>query len=142
MILIAEDVTPVMLGEVATKSLKAIVSIKGSANSHVAILARGLGIPAVMGAVDLPLSDISGAHLIIDGWRGEVIVEPSEHVLAEYQQAIDDAAILEMVSEALLMVLVYIVRNLSFWPVPGFPQKMNKRVSIEWSLRHTHRCRL
>ena len=95
-ILIAEDVTPVMLGEVATKSLKAIVSIKGSANSHVAILARGLGIPAVMGAVDLPLSDISGAHLIIDGWRGEVIVEPSEHVLAEYQQAIDDVAILEM----------------------------------------------
>ena len=95
MILIAEEVTPVMLGEVVTKSLKAIVSIKGSANSHVAILARGLGIPAVMGA-DLPLSDISGAHLIIDGWRGEVIVEPSEHVLSEYQQAIDDAAILEM----------------------------------------------
>ncbi|HAN80354.1 MAG TPA: phosphoenolpyruvate-protein phosphotransferase PtsP, partial [Gammaproteobacteria bacterium] len=95
-ILIAEDVTPVMLGEVATKSLKAIVSIKGSANSHVAILARGLGIPAVMGAVDLPLSDISGAYLIVDGWRGELIVEPSEHVLAEYQRAIDDAAILEM----------------------------------------------
>ncbi|MBU25972.1 MAG: phosphoenolpyruvate--protein phosphotransferase [Gammaproteobacteria bacterium] len=95
-ILVAEDVTPVMLGEVGTKSLKAIVSIKGSANSHVAILARSLGIPAVMGAVDLPLSDISGAHLIVDGWRGEVIVEPSEHVLAEYQRAIDDAAILEM----------------------------------------------
>ncbi len=95
-ILIAEDVTPVMLGEVVTKSLKAIVSIKGSANSHVAILARGLGIPAVMGAVDLPLSDISGAYLIVDGWRGELIVEPSEHVLAEYQRAIDDAAILEM----------------------------------------------
>ena len=29
-----------------------------------------------MGAVDLPLGDISGAHLIVDGWRGEVIVEP------------------------------------------------------------------
>jgi phosphotransferase system enzyme I (PtsP) len=32
----------------------------------------------------------------VDGWRGEVIVEPSEQVLAEYQRAIDDAAILEM----------------------------------------------
>src|SRR5210317_2099948 len=95
-ILVAEDVTPVMLGEVDTQSLKAIVSIKGSANSHVAILARSLGIPAVMGAVDLPLGEISGAHVIVDGWRGEVIVEPSEHVLAEYQRAIDDAAILEL----------------------------------------------
>ena len=96
LILVAEDVTPVMLGEVATRSLRAIVSVKGSANSHVAILARSLGIPAVMGAVDLPLGDISGAHLIVDGWRGEVIVEPSEHVLSEYQRAIQDAAILEM----------------------------------------------
>lgn len=96
LILVAEDVTPVMLGEVATRSLRAIVSVKGSANSHVAILARSLGIPAVMGAVDLPLGEISGAHLIVDGWRGEVIVEPSEHVLSEYQRAIQDAAILEM----------------------------------------------
>ena len=96
LILVAEDVTPVMLGEVATRSLRAIVSVKGSANSHVAILARSLGIPAVMGAVDLPLGDISGAHLIVDGWRGEVIVEPSEHVLSEYQRAIQDAAVLEM----------------------------------------------
>jgi len=96
LILVAEDVTPVMLGEVATRSLRAIVSVKGSANSHVAIFARSLGIPAVMGAVDLPLGDISGAHLIVDGWRGEVIVEPSEHVLSEYQRAIQDAAILEM----------------------------------------------
>ena len=84
-----------MLGRGRTRSLKAIVSVKGSANSHVAILARGLGIPAVMGAVDLPLGDISRAHLIVDGWRGEV-VEPSEHVLSEYQRAIDDSAILEM----------------------------------------------
>ncbi|MEC8308529.1 MAG: phosphoenolpyruvate--protein phosphotransferase [Pseudomonadota bacterium] len=96
LILVAEDVTPVMLGEVANRSLRAIVSVKGSANSHVAILARSLGIPAVMGAVDLPLGDISGAHLIVDGWRGEVIVEPSERVLSEYQRAIQDAAILEM----------------------------------------------
>ena len=95
-ILVAEDVTPVMLGEVDTASLKAIVSVKGSANSHVAILARSLGIPAVMGSVDLPLGDIQGAHLIVDGWRGEVIVGPSEHMLAEYQRAIEDAATLEM----------------------------------------------
>ncbi len=90
-ILVAEDVTPVMLGEIDTASLRGIVSLKGSANSHVAILARGLGIPAVMGAMDLPLSDLSGAQLVVDGWRGEVVVEPSEAVLFEYRSAIRDA---------------------------------------------------
>jgi phosphotransferase system enzyme I (PtsP) len=90
-ILVAEDVTPVMLGEIDMRALNGIVSVKGSANSHVAILARGLGIPAVMGAVDLPLGDIAGAKLIVDGWRGEVVVEPSMHVLAEYERVLSDA---------------------------------------------------
>jgi len=90
-ILVAEDVTPVMLGEIDTAALRGIVSVKGSANSHVAILARGLGIPAVMGAMDLPLSDLAGVQLVVDGWRGEVVVEPSELVLDEYRMAIRDA---------------------------------------------------
>jgi Signal transduction protein containing GAF and PtsI domains len=88
-ILVAEDVTPVMLGEIDMRALNGIVSVKGSANSHAAILARGLGIPAVMGAVDLPLSDIAGAKLVVDGWRGEVVVEPSAHVLSEYEACIE-----------------------------------------------------
>ena len=90
-ILVAEDVTPVMLGEIDMRALNGIVSVKGSANSHVAILARGLGIPAVMGAVDLPLGDIAGAKLVVDGWRGEVVVEPSAHVLIEYEHVLSDA---------------------------------------------------
>ena len=90
-ILVAEDVTPVMLGEIDMRALNGIVSVKGSANSHAAILARGLGIPAVMGAVDLPLSDIAGAKLVVDGWRGEVVVEPSAHVLSEYEHVLSDA---------------------------------------------------
>lgn len=90
-ILVAEDVTAVMLGEIDMRSLNGIVSVKGSANSHAAILARGLGIPAVMGAVDLPLGDISGAKLVVDGWRGEVVVEPSAHVLDEYAHVLSDA---------------------------------------------------
>ncbi len=90
-ILVAEDVTPVMLGEIDTAALRGIVSVKGSANSHVAILARSLGIPAVMGAVDLPLSDLAGVALVVDGWRGEVVVQPSDAVLSEYQSAMRDA---------------------------------------------------
>lgn len=94
-ILVAEDVTPVMLGEIQKHQLKGIVSVKGSATSHVAILARSLGIPAVMGATDLPVSDLQGATVVVDGWRGEVVANPSEAVREAYQDAIAEAAVLQ-----------------------------------------------
>ena len=62
--------------EVATRSLRAIVSVK-VLQFHVAILARSLGIPASHGCNRSAFGGISGTHLIVDGWRGEVIVEPS-----------------------------------------------------------------
>jgi phosphotransferase system, enzyme I, PtsP len=94
-ILVAEDVTPVMLGEIQKHRLKGIVSVKGSANSHVAILARSLGIPAVMGATDLPVSDLQGTIVVVDGWRGEVVANPSEAVRDAYQEAIVEAEVLQ-----------------------------------------------
>ncbi|MGB0361005.1 MAG: phosphoenolpyruvate-utilizing N-terminal domain-containing protein, partial [Endozoicomonas sp.] len=53
-ILISEELSPVMLGEVPQDLLAGLISIRGSGNSHVAILARALGVPTVMGVVDLP----------------------------------------------------------------------------------------
>lgn len=55
-ILISEELTPAMLGEVPEGKLVGLVSVLGSGNSHVAILARAMGIPTVMGLVDLPYS--------------------------------------------------------------------------------------
>ena len=55
-ILVSEELTPAMLGEVPEGKLAGLVSVLGSGNSHVAILARAMGIPTVMGLVDLPYS--------------------------------------------------------------------------------------
>ncbi len=53
-ILVSEEITPAMLAEVPANKLKGLISVKGSSNSHVAILARSMGIPTIMGVVDLP----------------------------------------------------------------------------------------
>ena len=76
-VLVGEEVTPAMLANIPAERLQAIVSIGGSRNSHMAILARAMGIPAVMGAVDFPIYDIEGDQLLVDGHYGEVYVKPS-----------------------------------------------------------------
>jgi phosphotransferase system enzyme I (PtsP) len=89
-ILLGEELTPSMLAEVPKDKLKGIISIKGSGNSHVAILARTMGIPTVMGAVDLPVSQLDGKEVILDGYKGELIGNPSEAVLERYQTTIKE----------------------------------------------------
>ncbi len=79
-ILVSEELTAAMLAEVPKEKLKGLASVKGSGNSHVAILARTMGIPTVMGAVDLPYSQLDGKEVVIDGYKGEVISNPSEAV--------------------------------------------------------------
>lgn len=82
-ILVAEEVTATMLANVPRAHLKGIVSVSGSANSHAAILARALGLPALMGMA-LPIEKMAGSTLIIDGYSGELYVEPEQAVLQEY----------------------------------------------------------
>lgn len=89
-ILLGEELTPSMLAEVPKEKLKGIVSIKGSGNSHVAILARTMGIPTVMGAVDLPVSLLDGREVILDGYKGELIGNPSSAVLERYETTIKE----------------------------------------------------
>jgi len=84
-ILVGDEVTPGMLANIPADTLRGIVSVRGSGNSHVAILARALGIPAVMGAVDLPLANIDNRPLIVDGFYGEVFANPSEQLIEQYQ---------------------------------------------------------
>lgn len=83
-ILVSEEVTPAMLGEIPKGRLAGLVSVQGSSNSHVAILARAMGIPAVMGTVDLPLGLLNGQQLIVDGFQGVVFDRPSEELLIQY----------------------------------------------------------
>lgn len=84
-ILVADELTPAMLGEVPTEKLAGLLSVNGSGNSHAAILARSMGIPTVMGAVDLPYTRIEGLTVILDGYSGRVFVNPSEDLAQCYR---------------------------------------------------------
>lgn len=83
-ILVSEEVTPGMLGAISTKKLRGIVSVHGSSNSHVAILARSMGIPAVMGA-EVPYAQLHGVDLIVDGYRGSLYSNPSTALRQQYK---------------------------------------------------------
>ncbi len=89
-ILVGQQITPGMLTSVPADRLKGIVSARGSVNSHVAILARALGIPAVMGAVDVPIYQMDGQSLIVDGHYGEVYANPSAKLAGEYRALIEE----------------------------------------------------
>jgi phosphotransferase system enzyme I (PtsP) len=101
-ILVSEELTPAMLGEVPTSKLRALVSVKGSSNSHVAILARAMGIPTVMGAVDLPYAQLEGKTLIVDGYRGLLFSNPNDELSEQYQAIYEEEQALAEDLEGLL----------------------------------------
>ncbi len=84
-ILVAQELSPAMLGEIATEKLSGLISVKGSGNSHAAILARSMGIPTVMGTVDLPYKKLSGRLAVLDGHSGRLYLNPSQELLEIYQ---------------------------------------------------------
>jgi phosphotransferase system enzyme I (PtsP) len=87
-ILLAEDVTAVMLAEYQHKGLKAIVSLSGSANSHAAILAHALDLPAIMGVNNIPIAQLDQQEAIVDGYSGQLFINPDEALKREYQHLI------------------------------------------------------
>ncbi len=95
-ILVAEELTASVLGEIPREHLMGVVSLRGSANCHAAILARAMGIPAVMGAADLPFSRMADQDLAIDGYNGAIYINPHETVRRRFQQlAAEDTALSE-----------------------------------------------
>jgi len=83
-ILVGEEITATMLAEAPVDRLVGVISARGSTSSHVAILARALGIPAVVGVKDMPVARMEGQALIVDGYNGRVYVAPSANVRREY----------------------------------------------------------
>jgi phosphotransferase system enzyme I (PtsP) len=93
-ILVGEELTASVLGEIPREKLAGIISVRGSGNSHVAILARAMGVPTVMGAVDLPYTKLQDRELIIDGYNGEVHLNPSPAFRARFEElAAEDVAL-------------------------------------------------
>ena len=89
-ILIADELSPAMLGMVPEEQLSGMVAVSGSGNSHAAILARSIGIPTVMGVVDLPFTRLEGRKVIVDGYSGRVYVNPSEQLLEAFTRVMRD----------------------------------------------------
>jgi phosphotransferase system enzyme I (PtsP) len=77
-VLVADELTPAMLGEVPEECLVGVVSVSGSVTSHAAILAEAMGLPTVMGADDLPIKRVHASPIIVDGFDGVVITHPNE----------------------------------------------------------------
>jgi phosphotransferase system enzyme I (PtsP) len=100
-IIVGEELTASMLGEIPIDKIKGLVSVMGSGNSHVAILARAMGIPTVMGALDLPYAQLDKVNLIVDGYSGKIFSHPSETLTENYQQIVDEERLLEEEYEAL-----------------------------------------
>jgi phosphotransferase system enzyme I (PtsP) len=89
-ILIGEEITPSALAEVPEDQLVGIVSVKGSSNSHVAILARAMGIPVVMGVAGMPVAKFDHRPIIIDGYYGQVYINPSITVSNEFTRLLGE----------------------------------------------------
>lgn len=100
-ILVSDELTPTMLGEVPREKLLGLVSVKGSGNSHVAILARAMGIPTVMGVLDVPLNRLDGKDLIVDGYNGELFVSPSRGLKHYFRQIVEEEKLLDQGLEKL-----------------------------------------
>lgn len=101
-ILVSQELTPAMLGEVPHEKLRGLVSVRGSSNSHVAILARAMGIPTVMGAESLPIARLDGLELVVDGYRGLLYTNPSDELRSQFQAIYDEEQALAQDLEGLL----------------------------------------
>ena len=87
-VIMADDLSPSQTVQIDKDKILAIVTVHGSTNSHTAILARTMNIPALIG-VPLDLGKISsGMTAIVDGSTGHVILEPTEEQCREAEQKI------------------------------------------------------
>ena len=86
-IICADNLVPSETVSLDKEKVLAFVTSHGSSNSHTAILARNMNIPAVIGAGDAFLDEISDGMLaIVDGFTGTIYVDPGEETLEKYQK--------------------------------------------------------
>ena len=85
-VIIARELSPIQTAGFDRKFVKGIASDAGGRTSHAAIVARSLGIPAVVALEDLTELVSGGDNVIVDGNRGIVIVDPDEQTIEQYRQ--------------------------------------------------------
>lgn len=89
-IVVADDLSPSETVQMEKEKILAFVTVHGSANSHTAILARMMNIPALIG-VDMDLEALhTGTEAAVDGFTGEFFVDPSEEVKENIQRKLSE----------------------------------------------------
>ena len=88
-VIIAKEITPSDTSQMDAKFVKGLATDLGGRTSHAAIMARTLRIPAVVGAEDVTSTIKSGDMVIVDGLHGDIIVDPSQAQIDEYQAKAD-----------------------------------------------------
>jgi phosphotransferase system enzyme I (PtsI) len=83
-VIVSRDLLPSALAELDLKHAQALATDSGGWTSHTAILARGIGLPAVVGLKDFYRRTRTGDKIIVDSSRNEVILHPSAQTQAEY----------------------------------------------------------
>jgi phosphotransferase system enzyme I (PtsI) len=84
-VIVAEDLLPSAMAELDFEHARAIATDSGGWTSHTAIIARGLGIPAVVGLRDLHRRARTGDTVVVDAQQGLVILHPSSTTVADYK---------------------------------------------------------
>ncbi|MEX0650799.1 MAG: phosphoenolpyruvate--protein phosphotransferase, partial [Actinomycetota bacterium] len=84
-ILVAADLAPAETAGLDPETSLGIVTAHGGPTSHAAVLARAMGIPAVVGVGPRVLTLPEGLHLVVDGTHGEVHIDPPAHVRARFE---------------------------------------------------------
>ena len=100
-VLIKEDLLPSDVANLDPTSVAGIITAVGGASSHSAIIARTLGIPALVGAGQSVLEIHGGTSVLLDGGAGWFVVEPSDEMIAECREI--QAARREMMRKAALV---------------------------------------
>ncbi|MBS5987803.1 phosphoenolpyruvate--protein phosphotransferase [Clostridium sp.] len=84
-VVVAHDLTPSDTAQLDRSKVVGFITNIGGRTSHAAIMARTLEIPAVLGLGDITSAVKAGDKIIVDGITGDVIINPSEDVIAEYE---------------------------------------------------------
>ena len=91
-IIVADDLSPSETVQMDKDKILAFVTVHGSTNSHTAILARMMNIPALIG-VDMDLEELhTGMEAVVDGFQGTVTFEPDENVKAQTTEKMAEEA--------------------------------------------------
>ena len=120
-ILVSHEISATQLAELPRDNITGLVCSRGSSSSHVAILARALGIPTVMGATNLPVGRVDGREMVVDGYLGRICISPSGGVRAEYRRLAreEDELSEELLTEASLPAITLDGQQIPFFVNSG-----------------------